>query len=200
MTVIKTFLRAIVTLSLVLLLVPEFICAKPSGTPAPSTTEKESGNIIYVHNEADFKREVLNSKLPVVVEYSADWCGACKMIKPLYARLSGEYQGVYKFVAINADECSDMCKKHGVGPIPHFDFYKDGEKINQLIGATKELEKVITAYFSSRGLKKTDAPVVAKEPTKPAQVAATKKAAPSVATKTVKTAAAPKKVDSALNR
>lgn len=89
-----------------------------------------------------FDKEVKQSKLPVIVDIYATWCGPCKMMAPLFEELSKELAGSYKFVKINIDEERDIAIQYNVSSIPTFLFIKDG------ILVAKE-----TGYMSKDALK-----------------------------------------------
>ena len=82
-----------------------------------------------------FENEVMKSDIPVVLDCYADWCGPCKMMAPIVEELSGEYEGKVKFCKINVDEDVEPAMEYKVVSIPTFLFFKDGEKVNQAVGA-----------------------------------------------------------------
>jgi len=73
--------------------------------------------IAHVDDE-DFPKEVLESKLPVVVDFSAPWCGPCRVLEPIFAELAEEFKGKVKFVKVNTDENSECTAKYGIRSIP----------------------------------------------------------------------------------
>ncbi len=83
----------------------------------------------------NFDQEVIQSELPVVVDFYADWCGPCKMVGPVIEELSGEYEGKVKFVKLDIDKAQDLAAKYSVASIPTLIFFKAGEKVNQMVGA-----------------------------------------------------------------
>ena len=82
----------------------------------------------------NFEKEVLASDIPVLVDFYADWCNPCKMMAPVMDSLSEDYDDV-KFVKINVDNNPDVAAKFGVQSIPNFVFIKDGQKVDQVVGA-----------------------------------------------------------------
>lgn len=96
-------------------------------------------------SDANFAKEVLESDLPVLVDYWAPWCGPCRMIGPIIEDLAKEYDKRMKIAKINIDENSQTPTKYGVMSIPTLMFFKQGKVVNQVVGAlTKpELKKKI---------------------------------------------------------
>jgi thioredoxin 1 len=83
----------------------------------------------------NFKSEVLDSNVPVVVDFWAEWCGPCKMIGPSLEELSSEMAGSVKIVKVNIDENPELGAQYGVRSIPTLLIFKAGERADIKVGA-----------------------------------------------------------------
>lgn len=83
----------------------------------------------------DFEKEVLQSPIPAVVDFYADWCGPCRMVSPIIESLSREYAGRVKFVKVNTDENQDLAERFGIMSIPTVMVFKNGQVASTTIGA-----------------------------------------------------------------
>ena len=79
-------------------------------------------------NDSSFEEVVLNSKLPVLVDFWAEWCGPCKMMLPIVEELSKEYEGKIVVAKVDVDNCAGTSGKFGIRNIPTILFFKNGEK------------------------------------------------------------------------
>jgi thioredoxin 1 len=86
-------------------------------------------------NETDFDSAVLQSNVPVFVDFYADWCGPCNMIAPTIEALSEEYEGKVKFVKINVDNNQGLVMKYDIMSIPTGMLFENGTVTDSLIGA-----------------------------------------------------------------
>jgi len=93
-----------------------------------------AGNLVEF-TDANFEAEVLKSELPVLVDFWAPWCGPCRMIAPSVEALAAEYAGKAKIGKLNTDENEDVSAKFGIRSIPTLLIFKNGEVVNQLVGA-----------------------------------------------------------------
>ena len=85
--------------------------------------------------DASFSQEVMESPLPVLVDFWAPWCGPCKMIAPALEELAEEYAGRVKIVKLNTDENQNTAVQHGIQGIPTLLFVKGGKVIDKMVGA-----------------------------------------------------------------
>ena len=92
-----------------------------------------SEHIVHV-TDASFEEEVLKSKLPVLVDYWAEWCGPCKMIAPILEEIASENDGVV-IAKLNVDENPQTAASYGITSIPTMNVYKGGQIVKTIIGA-----------------------------------------------------------------
>lgn len=85
--------------------------------------------------DGNFKNEVLESQLPVVVDFWAVWCGPCKMIAPIIEELANEYDGKMKFGKLDADMNPQVSTQYGIRSIPTLLVFKGGRVVDQIVGA-----------------------------------------------------------------
>jgi thioredoxin 1 len=85
--------------------------------------------------DANFKDEVLNSNVPVMVDFWAEWCGPCKMIAPTVSELAKEYDGRAKVVKLDVDSNYQTAGAYNVRSIPTLLIFKNGQVVDQIVGA-----------------------------------------------------------------
>ena len=89
----------------------------------------------YRFTTENFTSEVINSDVPVLVDFYADWCGPCKMMGPVVESLAKEYDGRIKVGKVNIDEQPELAQRYGVMSIPYFAFMKNGNVVSDELGA-----------------------------------------------------------------
>ena len=85
--------------------------------------------------DADFEKVVIESDVPVLVDFWAPWCGPCKMVGPVLEQIAGEYAGKAKVVKVYVDDNKQVAGSLGVESIPTVVLYKDGQVVEKVIGA-----------------------------------------------------------------
>lgn len=97
----------------------------------------------------NFEQEVLQSDVPVLVDFWADWCMPCKMIAPVLDQMAEEYDGKLKIGKLDVDSQADLAARYNVVSIPTLLLFKDGEVADQQIGAAPRdrLEKLVQPHM-----------------------------------------------------
>ena len=91
--------------------------------------------MVHTFTTENFEAEVLNSSVPVFVDFYADWCGPCKMMSPVIDKLAEEFDGRIKVGKINVDDYPEIAARYGIMSIPNMKFFKGGEVVDEVIGA-----------------------------------------------------------------
>ena len=86
-------------------------------------------------NADNFKSEVIESDIPVLVDFWATWCGPCRMVGPIVEELAEDYAGKAKITKVNTEENSALAGEYGVISIPTLLIFKGGQPVDQIIGA-----------------------------------------------------------------
>lgn len=89
-------------------------------------------------NESNFNKEIIESKIPVIADFWASWCGPCKMMGPVFEELSKEYTGKLKFVKINTEEEQKLSMINGISGIPALLIFNNGKEFSRLVGFMPE--------------------------------------------------------------
>jgi thioredoxin 1 len=88
--------------------------------------------------DAAFEKAVLQSSIPVIVDFWAPWCGPCKMVAPVLDKLANEYAGKVLIAKVNTDENPEWARKYGVQGIPTMLFVAEGKIVHRQVGALPE--------------------------------------------------------------
>jgi len=94
----------------------------------------DESSLVHV-NDKSFAAEVLNSDLPVLVDFWATWCGPCRSISPIVEELAKEFLGKIKVTKLNVDESPAIPSQYGVRGIPTLILFKGGKILDQIVGA-----------------------------------------------------------------
>lgn len=96
-------------------------------------------------NSSDFEAQVLQSELPVLVDFWAPWCGPCKALSPSVQKIANEAGGKLKVLKCNIDQCQDIAGRYSIMSIPTLLLFQKGQVVEQLVGLVKPdkiMEKV----------------------------------------------------------
>ncbi|MGI0047385.1 MAG: thioredoxin [Nitrosotalea sp.] len=89
-------------------------------------------------NQKNWETEVMNSPIPVFVDFWAEWCGPCRMVGPVVEELAGEYAGKVNFVKVNVDESNELASRYNVFSIPTLALFSKGQVVAQQVGAASK--------------------------------------------------------------
>ncbi len=101
----------------------------------------------------DFEKEVLESEVPVVVDFYAEWCPPCLVVAEMLEELEGEYRGRVKFVKVDVDEHEELAEKYEVMSVPTIAIFHRGELVDGMIGVVKkeQLRERLDALLNGSG-------------------------------------------------
>ena len=88
----------------------------------------------FEFTDDNFQSEVLSADKPVVVDFSATWCGPCKQLSPIIDELSREYEGRAKVGKVDIDQSQETAARYGIMSVPTVLFFKGGEKVDSVVG------------------------------------------------------------------
>src|SRR5215218_2239863 len=94
-------------------------------------------------NETEFQQEVLDSSMPVLVDFTAEWCGPCKMLSPIVDEIATQYEGKMRVVKVDADANEQVMQQYGILGLPTLMLFKGGEAVERITGF-KTKEKILS--------------------------------------------------------
>ena len=99
--------------------------------------------------DSTFTQEVLDSEVPVLVDFWAPWCGPCRMVAPVVDEIAAQYEEKIKVVKVNTDENPNVASKYGIRSIPTLMIFKGGQKVDMVVGAVPKttLANTIEKYL-----------------------------------------------------
>ena len=106
------------------------------------------GDMLEVSDDS-FDSEIIDSDMPAMVDFWAEWCGPCKMVSPVVEELAGEYKGKIKMAKMDVDKNRQTPARFGIRNIPTLMLFKGGEEVNRIVGALpkssieEELKKLL---------------------------------------------------------
>lgn len=101
--------------------------------------------------DADFKKEVLESQTPVLVDFWATWCAPCRAISPVVDELAAQYKGKVKIAKVNIDDHQDTPQQYGIRSIPTLLMFKGGRVVEQIVGAQDAKRRLEAAIQKAIG-------------------------------------------------
>jgi thioredoxin 1 len=99
--------------------------------------------------DASFKQDVLESDVPVLVDFWAPWCGPCRMVAPVVEEIAEQSAGKVKVVKLNTDENPQVANQYGIRSIPTLMIFKEGQRVDMVVGAVPKstLANTIEKYL-----------------------------------------------------
>eukprot|EP00897_Mesotaenium_endlicherianum_P005515 jgi/Mesen1/4992/ME000248S04267 len=109
----------------------------------------DHGNVITITSKEEWDKqlsEAANSSKAIIVDFSAVWCGPCKIIAPVFVDLSKKHNNLV-FLKVDVDEVQEVAEICKISAMPTFQVFKDGVKVDELVGASREkLEAIVAKY------------------------------------------------------
>jgi thioredoxin 1 len=134
---------------------PVLVPSEPAPKPAPKPAAKmagDHGRIHIINNSSAWKAKLDEAKSTgkiVVVDFTATWCGPCRLMAPIFTELSKKFENLI-FLKVDVDEVQDVTAEWEVRAMPTFLFIKDGKQLDKIVGANKdELERKCSQYAST---------------------------------------------------
>ena len=102
-------------------------------------------------DDAGFEREVMQSEVPVVLDFWAEWCPPCRALAPTFDQLAKQYAGRVRFLKLNVDENQQVPQRFGIKGIPTLVFFDGGREVERMVGAAGKdaLARVIDKYVKA---------------------------------------------------
>ena len=108
---------------------------------------------VFVVGDRDFEQKVLKATLPVIVDFSAEWCPPCRVLTPVFHRLSAEYQGRLGFASVDIDENPIVYVRYRIQGVPTLILFKDGKELARFVGPHPgRLKRAIDGILADQGI------------------------------------------------
>jgi thioredoxin 1 len=103
-------------------------------------------------SDSNFQQEVLESNLPVLVDFWAPWCGPCRMVAPVVEAVAEKFNGKVKFFKMNTDENMQTAVKYQIMAIPSLIIFKGGKEVERIVGfrPQKDIEEILEKFVSDQ--------------------------------------------------
>jgi len=101
---------------------------------------------MQVVTSQNFEKEVLNSEIPVVVDFFASWCGPCRALTPMLEDIAKELKGAVKIVKVDTEQSEDLAIQYKIQGLPTLLFFNKGEVIKTIVGNRPEIRSEITSF------------------------------------------------------
>lgn len=108
--------------------------------------EKLGDTRVVTADDASFQREVLESSMPVLVDFGGRWCGPCKALAPIVERIAAENGGKLKVVAVDVDDSPEIARRYGIRGVPTVAVFRDGKESGKITGLTSR-ERLLALAF-----------------------------------------------------
>ena len=121
-----------------------------SGAQSTAAAAEEDNAFVSKATDQDFDEKVLKADQPVLVDFWAPWCGPCRMLGPVVARIAQKYAGQLKVVKVNYDDSPEAARRYNVSAIPHLFVFRNGKPVEDIEGAAPQatIEAMIEKSFA----------------------------------------------------
>ena len=116
------------------------------------STEKETKQDVPQVTDSSFDKDVLHSNIPVLVDFWAPWCGPCRMVAPVVSEIAQQFKDKVKVVKLNTDGNPNTASKYGIRSIPTLMIFKEGQKVDMVVGAVPKntLANTLEKYLQTQ--------------------------------------------------